>query len=362
MKVPFFVPPEVEIEPLRMQILQAISNVISAGRYILGKEVEHFEEEFANYAGTRFAVGVSSGTDALVLMLSALDIGQGDEIIVPSFTFAATAEAVLRCGATPVFADVDYHDMCISPQSVKGKVSNRTKAIVAVSLFGAEPNWKELSSFGVPLLLDGAQSFGLGSLHSSWEDAKPWLMASTSFFPSKTIGALGDGGAVFTNDEHIANRIRSLRVHGKQEGEFTLLGGNYRLDAIQAAALRMKLAHLPTHQRLRHEIAKQYKDCLQRFPQIELPAQNEFSYFVIRTKPELREAIETKFKETGIGFGRYYERPLYKEPVFASFTPKPPHKVAEELCHKTLALPFFPTMNKSQVLQVCRAIEDSLAF
>ena len=227
-QVPFFRPAEQDRQ-VAHNVGDALRRVLISGKYILGPEVLLFEEEAAALTRTSGAVAVSSGTDALVLMLQAMNIGKGHEVIVPVYTFAATAEAVLRCGAKPVFVDIDPETWLVDPVQIARAITPRTKALLVVSLFGLEPAWDVLESLcnskGIMLLLDAAQSFGCGTL-GEFPGRKPWLAAATSFFPTKPLGGLGDGGMVFSDNGEFIRRIKRLRVHGKDhEGAFTELGG-----------------------------------------------------------------------------------------------------------------------------------------
>ena len=242
MPVPLF-DTRTPIQPLREAIQAKLAEVIDSQRFILGPELEAFEGELAAYLGARHVVGVGNGTDAITLALRAMGVGPGDEVVVPSFTFYASAEAIPLTGARPVFCDVDPETFCVTPDTVRAALTERTKAVVAVHLFGNVAPVAEIEALGVPVLEDAAQALGSRS-----PDGRPGTLgtaATFSFFPSKNLGAFGDGGAVATRDDEIAERVRMLRFHGSRDKQtFELIGHNSRLDSLQAAILRVQLPHL----------------------------------------------------------------------------------------------------------------------
>jgi dTDP-3-amino-3,4,6-trideoxy-alpha-D-glucose transaminase len=233
------------LAPLRGEIDAAIARVLDSAAFILGPEVSAFEQEFAAYCGAEHAIGVANGTDALTIALRALGVGPGDEVVVPSFTFYASAEAVPPTGAKPVFCDVDAETFCVTAETVRAALTPRTKAVVAVHLFGNVAPIAEIEALGVPVVEDAAQAAGSRS-----ERGRPGALgtaATFSFFPSKNLGCFGDGGAVTTNDADIADRVRMLRFHGSWDKvTYEHVGYNSRLDSLQAAILRVLLAHLDT--------------------------------------------------------------------------------------------------------------------
>src|SRR5207253_1298795 len=225
-----------QYEPLLPRIREAIDGVLAAGDFILGPNVAAFEREAAGYLGVRETIGVANGTDALVLVLDALGIGPGDEVVCPSFTFYATAEAIARRGATPVFADVDAATMNLDPEDVAARITRRTKAVLAVHLFGRPAPLAELGQLGLPLIEDAAQAFG------SPDIARSGVASTFSFYPTKNLFCLGDGGLISTDDEELGERLRRLRFHGSRDKvDFELIGYNSRLDELQAAILRVFL-------------------------------------------------------------------------------------------------------------------------
>src|SRR4051795_13340711 len=240
--------------PLIPQLQEAFARTLESGRFIFGPEVEAFEREAAALLGTQETVSCANGTDALVLVLDALGIGPGDEVICPSFTFYATAEAIARRGATPVFAEIDPATLNLDPADVERRLTERTKAIMPVHLFGRPA--ADLSGLGLPVIEDAAQAFGAGGIATS-------VVSTFSFFPTKNLFALGDGGLIAVNDPELAQRIRMLRFHGSAaKKEFLYVGYNSRLDAMQAAFLRIFLRHIGDWNMLRREAAARYNELL----------------------------------------------------------------------------------------------------
>ena len=226
------------------EIRAKVAAILDAGVYVLGPEVKAFEAEFAAYVGAREAIGVANGTDALVLALRALGVGPGDEVIVPSFTFYASAEAIPHIGARPVFCDIDPETMLITPETVRAVMTPRTKAVIAVHLFGNVAPVAEIEALGVPVIEDAAQAAGT-KLADGRRPGALGTIATFSFYPSKNLGAFGDGGAITTNDPALAETVRTLRFHGSRDKQhFELVGHNSRLDELQAGILRVQLPHL----------------------------------------------------------------------------------------------------------------------
>jgi dTDP-3-amino-3,4,6-trideoxy-alpha-D-glucose transaminase len=301
-----------QYEPLLPRVRQAIDGVLASGEFILGPNVAAFEREAADYLGVRRAVGVANGTDALVLVMDALGIGAGDEVICPSFTFYATAEAIARRGATPVFADVDAATMNLDPEDVAVRMTGRTKAVLAVHLFGRPAPIAELARLGVPVIEDAAQAFG------SPDVARTGIASTFSFYPTKNIFCFGDGGLVSSDDEELAERIRMLRFHGSRDKvDFELLGYNSRLDELQAAVLRVFLTELDNWITLRREAAARYAE-LGLGGVCELPEDepgHAYHLFVCRS-PE-RDRIRQALQDAGIGSAVYYATPLHLQPALA---------------------------------------------
>jgi len=335
------------LEPYHDRLTQAIERVARSGRYILGQEVEAFEEEFARYIGVRNCVGVANGTDALTIALRAIGVGAGDEVVMPSFTFYATAEAALVLGAVPVYCDIDPDTFCVTRETVAAALTPRTKAIVPVDLFGNVAPVAELRELGPPLVEDAAQAAGAtlnGTKAGALGDA-----ATFSFFPSKNLPCLGDGGAVVTDDDELAERMRILRFHGsKDKVTFTDVGWNSRLDELQAAALRVLLPELDGWTRRRREVAAAYER-LGLGEHVTLPratdgAEHAYHLYVVRSERELP-----------IGRG-YYRRPVHRQPAIDATADLPG---TEEAARTNCALPMGTGLTEEQLRQVVECVSGS---
>jgi dTDP-4-amino-4,6-dideoxygalactose transaminase len=298
--------------PFLPRIREAIDGVLESGEFILGPNVAAFEREAADYLGVRDSVGVANGTDALVLVLDALGVGRGDEVICPAFTFYATAEAIARRGATPVFADIDASTMNLEAEDVAARITKRTKAILAVHLFGRPAPLAELVQLGVPVIEDAAQAFG------SPDVARTGIASTFSFYPTKNLFCIGDGGLVSTDDPGLAERVRMLRFHGSRDKvDFELIGYNSRLDELQAGVLRIFLAELDGWVAQRREAAARYAE-LGLGAACDLPEDEPghvYHLFVCRS-PE-RDRIRAALKEAAIGSAVYYTTPLHLQNAFS---------------------------------------------
>jgi dTDP-4-amino-4,6-dideoxygalactose transaminase len=340
--------------PLLDELRQRLDDVLERGQFILGPNVRDFEQEAASYLGVDHAVGVANGTDAIVLVLDALGIGPGDEVVCPSFTFYATAEAIVRRGATAVFADIDPATLNLDPADVARRVTPRTKAILAVHLFGRPAPLDDLPDT-VPVVEDAAQAFGamigdkrVGSLGAA---------ATFSFYPTKNLFGLGDGGLVVTNDAALAERIRLLRFHGSHDKEsFEAIGYNSRLDELQAAALRLFLGHVDRWNAARRKAAARYAD-LGLGQAAELPRDEPghvYHEFVVRS-PE-RDRLSEALSTAGIACKAYYSVPLHLQPAlrFLGYEPGSLPET-ERAARETLALPMWPGISAEQQAQVVEA-------
>jgi dTDP-4-amino-4,6-dideoxygalactose transaminase len=298
--------------PFIPELKERIAAVLESGRFVFGPEVEGFEREAAAYLGVPHAIGVANGTDALVLSLEAMGIGRGDEVICPSFTFYATAEAIARVGATPVFGDIDPVTLNLDPEDVAARVTPRTKAIMPVHLFGRPAPLAQLAALGLPLIEDAAQAFGAEGTGTTG------VCSTYSFFPTKNLFALGDGGLVACTNDAVAERVRMLRFHGSLDKKhFELVGTNSRLDAIQAAALRVFLPQLSGWNAARREAAARYAE-LGLGEAVELPpfeSGHVFHMYVVRS-PE-RDRIAADLTEAGISSAAYYVTPTHLQPAMS---------------------------------------------
>jgi dTDP-4-amino-4,6-dideoxygalactose transaminase len=323
--------------PLIPELKERFAEVLESGRFIFGPEVEAFERESAAYLGVPHAVGVANGTDALVLALEAMQIGAGDEVIGPSFTFFATPEALARAGATPVFADIDPATLNLDPEDVAAKITPRTKAIMPVHLFGRPAELEQLADLGYPLVEDAAQAFGAPGI------ATTGICSTFSFFPTKNLFALGDGGLVVSIDDDVAHRVRMLRFHGSlDKRHHELVGTNSRLDAVQAAALRVFLPRLAGWNAARREAALRYAE-LGLGEAVELPFDEPghvYHMFVVRTTE--RERIGSRLAEAGIASASYYVMPCHLQPALRYLGYRPGSlPETERAAAENLALPMW---------------------
>ncbi len=354
------------LEPLLPEIAAAQRAVLERGRYVLGPELEAFESEFASYVGARHCVGVGSGTDAIAIALRGLGVGPGDEVVVPAFTFYATAEAVAAVGATPVLCDVDPSGWCMTAATAEPAINDRTKALIPVHLFGNPAPMTELldlaRSRGLKVLEDVAQGHGAsleGDMAGALGDA-----AAFSFFPAKNLGGFGDGGALTTDDDHVAGVARRLRRHGTEDGRtFTELGYNSRLDEIQAAGLRIALRHLTRWTELRRQVARSYLDGgIHELCEVQEEPDGGAScrhLFVIAIRDP--ERLSTALAKEGIETRRYYEIPLHRQPGLARWAPLGPLPESERLAAQNLALPIGPALAPGAVERVVDAVRANLA-
>ena len=300
---------QAQYAPLRDELRERFDAVLDSSTFIRGPEVRAFEEEAAAYLGVRRTVGVANGTDALVLVLDALGVGPGDEVICPAFTFFATAESIARRGATPVFADIDPATLNLEPEDVAGRITGRTRAIMPVHLFGRPSSLAELAELGPPLIEDAAQAFGSPDIARS-------AVSTFSFYPTKNLFCLGDGGLVAANDEEVAERVRMLAFHGSRDKtDFQFVGYNSRLDELQAAFLRVFLAHLDEWTRGRREAAARYAELgLAELVQIPEDEQGHVYHLFVCRSPE-RDRIREALDEAEIASAVYYTTPLHLQPA-----------------------------------------------
>ena len=352
---------------IRDEIEQAIRGVLESGVFILGPNVAAFEEEMAAYLGVKYAVGVASGTDALLLTLRAYGIGPGDEVIVPAYTFFATAEVVSQLGATPVFVDIDPQTYCLDASQLEERITARTKAIIPVHLYGHPADMAPILEFagrhGLKVIEDNAQALGAeykGRKTGSLGDA-----GCLSFFPSKTLGGYGDGGMVVTNDPMLAETIRKLRTHGWQRKYYPeMLGFNSRLDELQAAILRIKLRHLDAWNERRREMAERYRALLANSGVLlpwEAPyAKHVYHLYIIRLRE--RKAVQEHLRALGIASGIYYPLPLHLVEPYRGLGYGPgAFPEAERAAQETLAIPLYPEMTKDHVKAVSQSVALALA-
>ncbi len=342
---------------------QAVLGVLESGRFILGPNVDALESEVAEYLGVKHAIGVASGTDALVLALRAAGVEAGDEVIVPTFSFFATAGTVMTLGARPVFVDIHPETYLMDVAAIETAITSKTKAIIPVHLYGQPADMDEIMAIaeqhGLKVIEDNAQAFG-----AEYKGVKTGAIGDVgclSFFPSKNLGGYGDGGMVTTNDDEIAGKVRMLRTHGWKKKYFPeILGYNSRLDAMQAAILRVKLKHLDAWNARRAEIAHEYSRHLGalglRVP-VEAPGRTHV-YHLYMVAFDERDAVQQQLKGAGIASEVYYPQPLHlAEPCRTLETKEGQFPVSEQCSRTLLALPVYPELTGAQIEEVLATIE-----
>jgi dTDP-4-amino-4,6-dideoxygalactose transaminase len=339
------------------ELKDRLAEVLEAGVFILGPNVKAFEEEAAALLGVPRTIGVANGTDALVLVLDAMGIGPGDEVICPSFTFYATAESIARRGATPVFADIDPATLNLDPEDVARRVTERTKALMPVHLFGRPMPLEPLAALGVPIIEDAAQAFGAPGVGTTG-------VASTfSFFPTKNLFALGDGGLVAVTDEALGERIRLLRFHGSRDKvDFELIGYNSRLDELQAAALRLFLEHLAAWNRLRREAAERYAD-IGLGELVELPPDDPAHvYHMFCTRSPERDRIAETLAARRIGHAAYYVTPLHLQPALRYLGYREgDFPETERAARENLCMPLWAGIDEATQREVVAAVREAVS-
>ncbi len=347
---------------IKSQIDANIQTVLAHGHYILGPEVAELEAELAAYCGAKYCISCANGTDALQIALMALGVGHGDEVITPGFTYIATAETVALLGAKPIYVDIDEQTYNIDPAKIEAAITDKTKAIIPVSLYGQCADFDAINAIAakhkLPVIEDAAQSFG--AIYKGTKSGNLSTIACTSFFPSKPLGCYGDGGAIFTNDEQLATVIRQIARHGQDRRYHHIrVGVNSRLDTLQAAILLPKLAILEEEMQLRQQVAQMYAIALQAAglaaPFIELHNRSAYAQFTIRIQN--RSAVQTALKEAGIPTAVHYPIPLNKQPAVASDVSLP---VGDLVAEEVLSLPMHPYMTQEQVQQVVAALKSAL--
>ncbi|MEW6750744.1 MAG: DegT/DnrJ/EryC1/StrS family aminotransferase [Candidatus Latescibacterota bacterium] len=346
---------------LQAEMDAALAEVIQRCSFILGPQVQAFEEAFAAYCGTRYCVGVSNGTDAIKLVLAALGIGPGDEVITTPHTFGATVEGILQVGARPVLADIDRRYFTLDPEQVERSLTPRTRAVLPVHIYGQMADMDALEALaqdrGVAVVEDAAQA--QGARCRGRRAGAAGRAACFSFFPGKNLGAYGDAGGITTSDDALATRLRSLRNHGQDPRKkffYEELGYNHRMDGLQGAVLKVKLPHLDDWNEKRRAIAARYDAGLGDLPQVRVPevapwAEHVYHLYVVRV-PD-REALGADLKECGIATAVQYPLPLHLTPAYASLGYGPGSLPAcEEACRQIISLPMFPDLTEAQVEHV----------
>ena len=361
-----------QFEAIQGEIFEAVERVLKSQKFVLGEEVAEFEQMMAEDCDARFAIGCASGTDALLLALAALDIGPGDEVITTPFTFFATASAISRVGAKPVFVDIDPITYNLDTEKVAAAVTEHTKAILPVHLFGRcvdmEPLWRLAVRHGLAIVEDAAQAIG-----ATYRGRKAGVLGTIgcfSFFPTKNLGGAGDGGMMTTDDANVARRLQRLRVHGDVgRYEHKEIGMNSRLDALQAAVLKVKMRHLADWTHLRQENAARYQTRLGKMgfdEDLELPASSEdyghvYNQYCVRVKNGHRDELIESLNLRQVGCAVYYPKPLHLQDCFAHLGYKAgDFPEAERAAAEILALPIYPELGVARQERVLEAIDDSM--
>jgi dTDP-3-amino-3,4,6-trideoxy-alpha-D-glucose transaminase len=350
------------VSGLRAELRAAVERVLDSERYILGPEVSAFEQEFASYCGAGHAVGVANGTEAITIALRAMGVGPGDEVVVPSFTFYASAEAIPPTGATPVFCDIDPDTYCVTAETVRAALTPRTKAVIAVHLFGNVAPIAEIEALGVPVLEDAAQAAG-----STVGEQRPGALgtaATFSFFPSKNLGAFGDGGMITTGDEQLAERVRTLRFHGSHDKvTYERIGYNSRLDELQAAILRVQLPHLDTWADGRRRAGRHYEEAglgeLLTLPKPTAEAAPAWHLYVV-SDPHV-ERLEAALAAAGIGHKPYYRTPVHRQAPMLQWAAGVELHATDHAARTHLAIPMSPVLTREHADQVVAAVRSAAA-
>lgn len=361
-----------QYQSIEKEIDEAIKRVLISGQFILGPEVEIFEKEMAQYIGVKHAIGVASGTDALLIALRCLGIGPGDGVIVPDFTFFATAGAVVNAGATPIFCDIDPETFNISASELEKIVSRpprniKIKAIIPVHLYGQMADMDEImklaKNYELYVIEDCAQS--IGAEYKGMKAGSIGHAGCFSFFPTKNLGAYGDGGMIVTNDDNIAEKARMIRVHGSRPKYYHhMVGYNSRLDALQAAVLRAKLPYVEEWNNKRRQLADQYDNLLKNIDRLIIPSRSPerdhiFHQYTIRVEAADRDILHRFLADRGINSEVYYPKPLHHQPCF-SFLNSKDEDFSESIraCKSVLSLPMFPELSNEEQNYIAISINE----
>jgi dTDP-4-amino-4,6-dideoxygalactose transaminase len=361
---------QAQYQTIRDEVRAAVDRVLDSQHFVLGAEVQALEEEIARYSQTKFAIGCASGSDALLLALMSCGIGSGDEVVTTPFSFFATASAITRLGARPVFADIDEQTYNINPALVAAAITERTKAIMPVHMYGQCADMTPLIALsekrGIPIIEDAAQAIGAEDRRR--RAGSMGALGCLSFYPTKNLGGAGDGGMLVTNDLEHARRLHQLRVHGEEKRYFhKVVGINSRLDALQASVLRVKLPHLDEWTVARQRNAQRYEIMFGDAgltEQIGLPfvatgVRHIFHQFVIRVRDDRRDSLREHLRERGVGTEVYYPVPLHLQECFAYLGYREgSFPIAEAAARETLALPIYPELTTEQQDHVVNAIRD----
>lgn len=364
-----FIDLKTQYKSLEQEIKARINKVLEHGQYIMGPEVAELEEKLAAYVGVKHCIGVSNGTDSLMIAMMALGIGQGDEVITTPFTFISTGEMIALLGAKPVFVDIDPRTYNIDPAKIEAAITPKTKAIMPVSLYGQCADFDAINAIAekhrLPVIEDGAQSFGAS--YKGRRSCGLSTIGSTSFFPSKPLGAYGDAGALFTNDDELAKAMREIRVHGQDRRyHHPRIGMNGRLDTMQAAVLLAKLERFDWEVEQRAKIGARYtqliKEQLDKNPQLhivtpEIDAHNTSVYAQYTVRVKNREQVQQKLKDAGVPTAVHYPIPLHLQPAFATEKQSiGSFPAAESVANEVMSLPMYPDLDEKTQLRILDAL------
>jgi dTDP-4-amino-4,6-dideoxygalactose transaminase len=351
---------------IKSEINQAISSVLDSGLFILGDQVNEFEVAFSKYIGTKHGISVNSGSDALFLSLKALGIGEGSEVITVSHTFVSTVDSVVRCGAKPVFVDVEPDTYCINTAKIEEKITERTKVILPVHLYGHPANMDEILKIAkkhdLSVVEDACQAHG-----AEYKGKKAGSLGDVgcfSFYPVKNLGACGDGGIVTTSDSSLAERVKLLRNYGQSKKYYhDLVGINSRLDELQAAILRLKLSRLDEWNEKRRRLAELYKEILGQtdvvLPSERTYAKHVYHLFVIRLAG--RDNCQRFLQKSGIQTQIHYPIPVHKQEAYAAYAGTKDLAITQKICNEILSLPLYPSLTEEEVTYTARVIKDAIS-
>jgi dTDP-4-amino-4,6-dideoxygalactose transaminase len=355
-----------EQHEIQHEISEAIARVFESGRFVLGDEVASFETEFSSYVGAEYGIGVNSGSDALFLALKALGIDENSEVITVSHTFVSTVDSIVRCGATPVFVDVEPDTYCIDTAKIEERITDRTKAILPVHLYGHPADLDEVlkiaTQYDLSVVEDACQAHGAeykGKKVGSFGD-----VACFSFYPVKNLGACGDSGIVTTNESSLAERIKLLRNYGQSKKyHHDLVGVNSRLDELQAAILRVKLSRLDEWNEKRRRLAELYKEVLKNtdvvLPSEKTYAKHVYHLFVIRLAE--RDKCQRLLQKKGIQTLIHYPIPVHKQKAYTEFENAKDLSDTEAICNEILSLPLYPSLTDEEVTHIAGATKDAIS-
>ncbi len=355
-----------QYESIRAELDEAALRVLAGGWYILGPETRAFEEAFAAFCGVGHAVGVGNGTEALHLALVALGVGNGDEVITVANAGVPGAVAIIQAGARPVYVDVDERSYNLDPGALKAAITSRTKAIMPVHLYGRMADMDAIlaiaEQYGLAVIEDCAQAHG--AIYRGRPAGSMGVCGCFSFYPTKNLGALGDGGMIVTGDAALADKLRRLRQYGWEHKYYSTEAGgiNSRLDELQAALLRVKLRHLPTWNARRRQIAEMYDDLLVSadlaLPEAPDDGEHVYHLYVVRSKQ--RDRLQAALRERGVGTDIHYPLPTHLQPIYARMAPAADLPMTERLAQEVLSLPIYPELTQAEVEAIAAAVRETL--